>query len=58
MVCIELNKKAVEIHAEMIIIGGQGRSGDMKSIFFSSTAERVLSFIAKPVLCIPVNADY
>ena len=56
--CIEINKKAVEIDAEMIIIGSQGKSEDMKSIFFGSTAERVLRFIAKPVLCIPPEAEY
>ena len=56
--CIEINKRAVEIGAEMIIIGSQGRSGDMKSIFFGSTAERVLRFIAKPVLCVPPEMEY
>ena len=56
--CIEINKRAVEIDAEMIIIGSQGKSGDMKSIFFGSTAERVLRFIRKPVLCVPVEAEY
>ena len=56
--CIEINKRAVEIGAEMIIIGSQGRSGDMKSIFFGSTAERVLRFIAKPVLCVPPETEY
>lgn len=55
--CIEINKKAVEIDAEMIIIGSHGKSGDMKSIFFGSTAERVLRFIRKPVLCVPVEAE-
>ena len=56
--CVEINKRAVAIDAEMIIIGSQGKSGDMKSIFFGSTAERVLRFIRKPVLCVPVEAEY
>ncbi|HUS88898.1 MAG TPA: universal stress protein [Desulfosporosinus sp.] len=56
--CIEINKKAVEVDAEMIIIGNQGKSGDMKNIFFGSTAERVLRFITRPVLCIPPEAHY
>ena len=55
--CIEINKKAVEIDADMIVIGSRGNSGDMKSIFFGSTAERVLRFIKKPVLCVPSEAD-
>ncbi|MEA1946408.1 MAG: hypothetical protein U9N83_03790 [Thermodesulfobacteriota bacterium] len=53
-----MNKKAVEIDIEIIIIGSQGRSGDMKSIFFGSTPERVLSFIAKPALYVPAKAGY
>ncbi len=56
--CIEINKKATEIDADMVVIGSQGKSGDMKSIFFGSTAERVLRFITKPVLCVPAKADY
>jgi nucleotide-binding universal stress UspA family protein len=55
--CIEINRKAVEIDADMIIIGSRGNSGDMKTIFFGSTAERVLRFIKKPVLCVPSEAD-
>ncbi|MFP3911761.1 MAG: universal stress protein [Desulfobacteraceae bacterium] len=56
--CIEINKKAMEMDAEMVVIGSQGKSGDMKHIFFGSTAERVLRFITKPVLCVPVKTDY
>ena len=54
--CLEINKKAAEIHAEMIVIGSQGKSEDMKSIFFGSTAERVLRFITRPVLCVPPDS--
>ena len=56
--CVEINKKAAEMDAEMIIIGSQGKSEDMKSIFFGSTAERVLRFITRPVLCVPPDANY
>ena len=56
--CVEINKKAAEIDAEMIIIGSQGKSEDMKSIFFGSTAERVLRFITRPVLCVPPDVNY
>ena len=55
--CLEINKKAVEIDADMIVIGSRGNSGDMKTIFFGSTAERVLRFIKKPVLCVPSEGD-
>ncbi|HDZ91659.1 MAG: universal stress protein [Deltaproteobacteria bacterium] len=56
--CVEINKKAVEINSDMIIMGSKGKSEDMKTIFFGSTAERVLRFITRPVLCVPPEADY
>ena len=31
---IEINKKAVEIGADMVVMGNRGNSGDMKTIFF------------------------
>ena len=56
--CIEINKKAVYLDADMVIIGSKGTSGNMEKIFFGSTAEKVLRFIKKPVLCVPVEAEY
>ena len=56
--CVEINKKAVEIGSDMIIMGSKGKSEDMKTIFFGSTTERVLRFITRPVLCVPPEADY
>ncbi len=56
--CIEINKKAVESGVEMIVMGSQGNSDDMKKIFFGSTTERVLRFIKRPVLCVPPESDY
>jgi nucleotide-binding universal stress UspA family protein len=53
--CIEINKGAVEWGAEMIVMGSRGHSGDMKAIFFGSTTERVLRFIKRPVLCVPLE---
>lgn len=50
---IEINKKAAENEAEMIVIGSCGSVSDMNSIFFGSTAEKVLRFITRPVLCVP-----
>lgn len=52
---IEINKEAVECGAEMIVMGSRGHSGDMKAIFFGSTTERVLRFITRPVLCVPLD---
>jgi len=56
--CLEINKKAVEINSDMIIMGSKGKSEDMKTIFFGSTTERVLRFITRPVLCVPSEVDY
>lgn len=54
---LEINKKAVEEGADMIIMGNRGNSGDMQTIFFGSTTERVLRFICRPVLCVPSAED-
>lgn len=54
---LEINKKAVEIDADMVIMGNRGNSGDMQTIFFGSTTERVLRFMSRPVLCIPIEED-
>ncbi len=50
---LEINKKAVETNADLIIMGNRGNSGDMQTIFFGSTTERVLRFMKRPVLCVP-----
>lgn len=54
---LEINKKAIEKDVDIVIMGTHGTSGDMKSIFFGSTTERVLRFIKKPVLCVPIEED-
>ncbi|MEW6670528.1 MAG: universal stress protein [Thermodesulfobacteriota bacterium] len=54
---LEINKKAVEIDADMVIMGNRGNSGDMQTIFFGSTTERVLRFMSRPVLCVPIVED-
>lgn len=54
-VFLEINKKAIEKDVDIVIMGTQGTSGDFKDIFFGSTTERVLRFIKRPVLCVPVE---
>lgn len=54
---LEINRKAVEKDVDIVIMGTHGTSGDMKRIFFGSTTERVLRFIKKPVLCVPIEED-
>ena len=51
---IEINKKALENGVDMVVLGNRGNSGDMETIFFGSTAERVLRFMKRPVLCVPL----
>ena len=55
---VEINKKAIELNAEMIIMGSCGKANDMNTIFFGSTAEKVLRFITRPVLCVPPDTRY
>jgi nucleotide-binding universal stress UspA family protein len=55
---IEINKKAVENNVDMVIIGSCGKTGDMGSIFFGGTTEKVLRFITRPVLCVPPKSEY
>ena len=54
---LEINKKAVEADVDLIIMGNRGNSGDMETIFFGSTTERVLRFMKRPVLCVPIEED-
>jgi len=60
MICVgtpflEINKQAVQCNADMVVMGSRGNSGEMKDIFFGSTTERVLRFIKRPVLCVPLD---
>ena len=50
---LEINRKAVQNGVEMVIMGCSGNSGDMDTIFFGTTTEKVLRFIKRPVLCVP-----
>lgn len=50
---LEINRKAHEFRADLIVIGSCGRAVDTDRIFFGATAEKVLRFINHPVLCIP-----
>ena len=54
---LEINRKAIEKNVDIVIMGTHGTSGDMKTTFFGSTTERVLRFIKKPVLCVPIEED-
>ena len=54
---LEINKKAIEKSVDIVIMGTRGTSGDIKRTFFGSTTERVLRFIKRPVLCVPIEED-
>jgi nucleotide-binding universal stress UspA family protein len=54
---IAINSKAIEKDVDIVIMGTHGTSGDIKNIFFGSTTERVLRFIKRPVLCVPIEED-
>ena len=55
---LEINKKAIEKDVDIVIMGTRGTSGDIKRTFFGSTTERVLRFIKRPVLCVPIEEDH
>jgi len=55
---MEVNRKANEIDAEMIVIGSRGHGDDMNNIFFGSTSEKILRFITRPILCVPPKTEY
>jgi nucleotide-binding universal stress UspA family protein len=55
---IEINRWAVQTKAEIVLMGSRGASGNMKTIFFGSTAERVLRFMKRPVLCVPPGENH
>lgn len=54
---LEINRVAVEEKVDMVVMGNRGTSGDMKTIFFGSTTERVLRFMKRPVLCTPIEEE-
>lgn len=54
---LEINNQAIQCGADMVVMGSRENSGDMNNIFFFSTTERVLRFIKRPVLCVPLNGE-
>ena len=54
---LEINRKAIEKDVDIVIMGTHGTSADMKRIFFGSTTERVLRFLKRPVLCVPIEEE-
>ena len=46
---------ARDLAADLIVIGGYGRSGrvPIEEVFFGSTAEKVVRLLPCPVLCVP-----
>ena len=51
----EIAVVARELAADLIVIGGYGRSGrgPIEEVFFGSTAEKVVRLLPCPVLCVP-----
>ncbi len=49
----EIVKKAQEIKADLIVLGGCGGTVELDRLFFGSTAEKVVRLLPCPVLCVP-----
>jgi len=52
---LEINRKAEEFKADIIVIGSCGMAGNPENIFFGGTTEKVMRFTKRPVFCIPPN---
>ena len=52
---LEINRKAEEFNADIIVIGSCGMAGNPENIFFGGTAEKVMRFSRRPVFCVPPN---
>ncbi len=49
----EIVKKAKEIKADLIVLGGCGGTAELDRLFFGSTAEKVVRLLPCAVLCVP-----
>jgi len=54
---MEIARRAENFNVDMIVMGSCGMVGDTEAIFFGGTAEKVLRFISRPVLCVPPLSD-
>lgn len=54
---IEIMRHACKFKVDLVVLGSCGMVGDPDAIFFGGTAEKVLRFISRPVLCIPPTSD-
>ena len=55
----EIAVMARDLAADLIVIGGYGRSGRgrIEQVFFGSTAEKVVRLLPCPVLCVPCESQ-
>lgn len=53
----EIARQAEKLKVDMVVMGSCGMVGDTEAIFFGGTAEKVLRFISRPVLCVPPPSD-
>lgn len=54
----EMNQQAVENDVDMIVVGTCGKAlGDMNTIFFGSTLEKVSRFVTRPVHCVLLTKE-
>jgi nucleotide-binding universal stress UspA family protein len=53
----EIARQAEKFNVDMVVMGSCGMVGDTEAIFFGGTAEKVLRFISRPVLCVPPTSE-
>jgi len=51
----EIAKKAQQLRADLIVLGGCGGAVDLDRLFFGSTAEKIVRLLPCPVLIVPTE---
>jgi nucleotide-binding universal stress UspA family protein len=54
---VEIAKHAEKFKVDLIVMGSRGMAGNPDAIFFGGTAEKVVRFISRPILCIPPSPE-
>lgn len=54
---VEIAKHAEKLEVDLIVMGSRGMAGNPDAIFFGGTAEKVMRFVSRPILCIPPFSD-
>ena len=54
---VEIAKCAEKFKVDLIVMGSRGMAGNPDALFVGGTAEKVMRFISRPILCIPPSPE-